>query len=59
MPARRTSSVAVGGGQPAAAARIISGPMRFRDHGSQTNNGQGGGQGQGGGRRRRGGKKNR
>ena len=41
------------------------GPMRFRDHGSQTNNGQGGGQGQGqgqgpgGGRRRRGGKKNR
>ena len=36
------------------------GPMRFRDHGQQTNNnGQGGGQGQGGGRRRRGGKKNR
>ena len=35
------------------------GPMRFRDHGSQTNNGQGGGQGQGAGRRRRGGKKNR
>jgi hypothetical protein len=35
------------------------GPMRFRDHGSQTNSGQGGGQGQGGGRRRRGGKKNR
>jgi len=34
------------------------GPMRFRDHGSQTNNDQGGGQGQGG-RRRRGGKKNR
>ena len=40
------------------------GPMRFRDHGQQTNNngqggGQGQGQGQGGGRRRRGGKKNR
>jgi hypothetical protein len=35
------------------------GPMRFRDHGSQTNNGQGGAPGQGGGRRRRGGKKNR
>jgi hypothetical protein len=40
------------------------GPMRFRDHGSQTNNngqggGQGQGQGQGGGRRRRGGKKTR
>ena len=34
------------------------GPMRFRDHGQQTNNNQGG-QGQGGGRRRRGGKKNR
>lgn len=41
------------------------GPMRFRDHGSQTGDnrsqgpGQGQGQGQGGGRRRRGGKKNR
>jgi hypothetical protein len=39
------------------------GPMRFRDHGSQTGQGQGPGQGQGqgqgGGRRRRGGKKNR
>ena len=38
------------------------GPMRFRDHGSQTGQngqGQGQGQGQGGGRRRRGGKKNR
>jgi hypothetical protein len=44
--------------RPGGGSQDHLGPMRFRDHGQQTNNNQGG-QGQGGGRRRRGGKKNR